>query len=239
MDDQAQFLVHSTPSSTMEAMTQQVESMTTETFTNRSNNDTSVSKMYLIVTNISKRTNVRELLQIGVAYGCEKILVVGQKSLNFNVVDNSDGRVSDVQANTTTTTDVPKQLIPAFLSGEISIQRFDKWKDCVIFLKERNVVIVGVEIHQDAKTIQEICQHITNKMFETNHVVDVAFLMGNEGTGLHDKQMQSCDMFCRIPQYGTGTASLNVYVAASIILYHFHNYQRSQFQQLIHCNTGT
>lgn len=35
------------------------------------------------------------------------------------------------------------------------------------------------------------------------------------------KQMSLCDSFVYIPQYGAGTASLNVTVAASILLQHF------------------
>lgn len=53
----------------------------------------------------------------------------------------------------------------------------------------------------------------------------VALIMGNEGTGLSDKLMEQCQRhFVRIPQYGRGTASLNVYVAASIVLSQFYYY---------------
>lgn len=48
-----------------------------------------------------------------------------------------------------------------------------------------------------------------------------AFMLGNEGQGLSPKQMALCDRFVYIPQYGVGTASLNVAVAASIVLHHF------------------
>ncbi|KAH7436575.1 hypothetical protein KP509_05G026400 [Ceratopteris richardii] len=48
-----------------------------------------------------------------------------------------------------------------------------------------------------------------------------AFLLGNEGTGLSKKEMDICDSFVYIAQYGSGTASLNVTVAASIVLHHF------------------
>ena len=44
---------------------------------------------------------------------------------------------------------------------------------------------------------------------------------GNEGTGLSVKQKSVCDYFIFIPQYGNGTASLNVNVATSIILHRF------------------
>lgn len=46
-------------------------------------------------------------------------------------------------------------------------------------------------------------------------------MMGNEGTGLSPKQLALCDSFVYIPQHGRGTASLNVNVAAAIVLHHF------------------
>jgi tRNA(Leu) C34 or U34 (ribose-2'-O)-methylase TrmL len=179
-----------------------------------------VSNSLLIITNISKRTNVRTLLQVGVAFGCVKILIVGQKSFNFTFTSGDDD--SEVS------TDIPKHLLPVFASGVVKMERFDKWQNCVSYLQENFIALVGVEIHTDAKTIQEICNHLTISSVHNKRRNDVAFLMGNEGTGLQEKQMHSCDMFCRIPQYGGGTASLNVYVAASIVLYHFHQYQRRQ-----------
>lgn len=42
-----------------------------------------------------------------------------------------------------------------------------------------------------------------------------------KGTGLSAKECEICDFFVYIPQYGCGTASLNVTVAASIVLHHF------------------
>ncbi|KAL0393176.1 UNVERIFIED_CONTAM: putative tRNA/rRNA methyltransferase YsgA [Sesamum radiatum] len=78
------------------------------------------------------------------------------------------------------------------------------------FLKERDCDICGVEITDNAMAINE---HPFRK--------STAFLLGNEGTGLSAKECEICDFFVYIPQYGGGTASLNVTVAASIILHHF------------------
>lgn len=39
--------------------------------------------------------------------------------------------------------------------------------------------------------------------------------------GLSSRQKAVCDKFVYIPQYGSGTASLNVAVACSIVLHHF------------------
>lgn len=44
---------------------------------------------------------------------------------------------------------------------------------------------------------------------------------GAQGQGLTTKQIGLCDSFVYIEQYGAGTASLNVAVAASIVLHHF------------------
>ena len=45
--------------------------------------------------------------------------------------------------------------------------------------------------------------------------------MLDQGTGLSDKQIEMCDDFVYISQYGQGTASLNVTVAASVVLHEF------------------
>ena len=45
--------------------------------------------------------------------------------------------------------------------------------------------------------------------------------MGNEGDGMHERERRQCDFFVYISHYGSGTASLNVTVASSIIFHHF------------------
>jgi len=44
---------------------------------------------------------------------------------------------------------------------------------------------------------------------------------GNEGTGLSKRQRLAADSFVYIPQYGDGTASLNVTVATTMVLHQF------------------
>ncbi|KAH6768561.1 tRNA/rRNA methyltransferase family protein [Perilla frutescens var. frutescens] len=78
------------------------------------------------------------------------------------------------------------------------------------FLKEKDCDICGVEITDNAMPVNA---HPFRK--------STAFLVGNEGTGLSPKECEICDFFVYIPQYGGGTASLNVTVAASIVLQHF------------------
>jgi len=70
--------------------------------------------------------------------------------------------------------------------------------------------IVGIEIDDSAVAVH------TNPF-----TGPTAFMVGNEGQGLNEKQMKLCDCFVYIPQYGPGTASLNVAVATSIVLHHY------------------
>jgi len=155
--------------------------------------------MYLVITNISKRANVRALLSTAAAFGCKKVLVVGQKSFDID----SEGP------------DIPGHIREHVKLGGLPIQRFASWEDCTSSLRERKIRLVGVEIHKEARPIESFLD-----------MIDTAFLMGNEGQGLSIKQMDSCDAFVRVPQYGGGTASLNVYVATGIILHRFHHWQR-------------
>eukprot|EP00051_Salpingoeca_urceolata_P002015 m.46150 g.46150 ORF g.46150 m.46150 type:complete len:220 (+) comp11831_c0_seq1:195-854(+) len=92
----------------------------------------------------------------------------------------------------------------------IKIKRFDTLEQCKAYLVELSVCVCGVEIVPEA-------QSIMSKPWQGS----TAFMVGNEGSGMTAKQKSICDHFVYIPQYGNGTASLNVTVAASIVLQHF------------------
>eukprot|EP00879_Flechtneria_rotunda_P011754 GHRR01012277.1.p1 GENE.GHRR01012277.1~~GHRR01012277.1.p1 ORF type:complete len:238 (+),score=87.21 GHRR01012277.1:784-1497(+) len=95
--------------------------------------------------------------------------------------------------------------------SHVQLRHFNSIEDCIKHLKqEAGCRIIGVEIVPSAQPVQ---QH----PFSGN----TAFMLGNEGQGLSEKQMRLCDSFVYIPQHGQGTASLNVTVAASVILHHF------------------
>ncbi|OIW18453.1 hypothetical protein TanjilG_13205 [Lupinus angustifolius] len=96
-------------------------------------------------------------------------------------------------------------------SSHLRFRHFHSLHDARTFLKDdRDCDICGVEITNDAVAVN---QHPFKK--------NTAFLLGNEGTGLSPKEIEICDFFVYIPHYGPGTASLNVTVAASIVLHHF------------------
>ena len=96
--------------------------------------------------------------------------------------------------------------------GHVHFEHFDSLEEAREKLKgERGCTqILGVEIVDDARAIE-------SHPFTGN----TAFIMGNEGHGMTEAQKAICDGFVYIPQYGPGTASLNVSVAASIVMHHF------------------
>ncbi|KAF6252749.1 Alpha/beta knot methyltransferase [Scenedesmus sp. NREL 46B-D3] len=95
--------------------------------------------------------------------------------------------------------------------AHVQLRHFPTIDSCCTYLKDTaGCRILGVEIDAAAQPVQ-------GHPFSGN----TAFMLGNEGQGLSEKQMRLCDGFVYIPQHGQGTASLNVTVAASIILHHF------------------
>ena len=176
---------------------------------------------YLIITNISKRQNIRNLLQLAAAYGCSTIFVVGQRAFQFDVNDiesSVDGHGGDESRSS----DIPPMLQNGIRNGKMNIVKFDKLEECVEHIKsipcndsKTTIPILGVEIDNTSINLEQ-------EPFTTS----TAFMMGNEGSGMTKKQMSVCDGFIRISQYGGGTASLNVSVAAGLVLHRFHHWSR-------------
>ena len=166
-------------------------------------------KLYLIITNISKPTNIKSLLKAAAAFGVYEILVVGQKKFNFNTSYDESS-------------DVPKVLRSEDDGTEkIHVRKFEWLHECIDYIhNELHAKVCGVEIVKGAK-------NISDDPFEG----DTAIMLGNEGSGMNNKQIASCDSFIRIPQYGGGTASLNVNVAATIVLHRFHEWVDHQRRQ--------
>ncbi|CAK4078610.1 unnamed protein product [Aphanomyces euteiches] len=158
-------------------------------------------RQYLIINNIQKRKNIQDMLLSATAFGVVEVFVVGQKLLSFDQALN----VEDV--------------LPDF-EFPFPITRFATLVECRDHLKAMDppVTIVGIEILHNAKSINDA------DIFDGH----TAIMAGNEGSGLSDPQIAICDRFAYIPQYGGGTASLNVTVATSIVLHSFATWANSQ-----------
>lgn len=151
---------------------------------------------YLVISNVSKPNNIDRLLKVAAAFDIQHILVVGQKTYNFDTLARTP-----------------------VLQDRLHVRRFAKWLELVVFLKQSSIRLVGIEIHESAVTPNQLARIPR---------LPTAFVPGNEASGLSDTQMKDVDVFVRIPQYGRGTASLNIYVATSIVLYNYCTLPRRQ-----------
>jgi len=88
----------------------------------------------------------------------------------------------------------------------VPICKVDNLTDTVYLLKDSGLLIVG-------------CTEKTNTtVYESNYTEPVAVIMGNEEKGIANQLLKNCDSLAKIPMAGE-IASLNVSVAAAIILY--------------------
>ena len=87
--------------------------------------------------------------------------------------------------------------------------------DARAYLKAPGVdaTIIGIEILDDAVPL-------TTQPFSAP---STAFMFGNEGGGLSERQREACDRFAYIPQYAAdgGMASINVACASAVVLQAF------------------
>lgn len=97
---------------------------------------------------------------------------------------------------------------------DLVAQRFDKLADCKAFLISHTppVPLLGIEILPEAVSLSAMT--VPQR---------IAIMPGNEGSGMSKAQKAVCDGFVYIPQYGNGTASLNVTVATTIVMHHIYS----------------
>ena len=167
---------------------------------------------YLVIANIGKKDNVKKLIGLGVAYGIDCVLVVGQPHFDLS-------------------THTP--VLPG-IQSRIEIIRLTDLVSCQTFLKERGVRLYGVEIVDGATSIEKaafdghpcafmlgnegVFSHASKDNFRS---VLLFFLFVITGSGMNAPQLAAVDEFLYVKQFGNGTASLNVSNAAAIVLEHF------------------
>lgn len=89
-------------------------------------------------------------------------------------------------------------------------RKFPSLKELKDYSAACAIQVLGIEILDSSKSI-----------WDSPFTTSTAFILGNEGTGLTQQEKEICDGFIYIPQYNSNTESLNVSVAAGIILTHF------------------
>jgi len=108
-----------------------------------------------------------------------------------------------------------KKILKKFFGSQGTVKKteflfFNDVQSIKDFCKENKIYICGIEIGAE-------CKPIHTQPFKGNTL----FVLGNEGSGMNNKQKEMCDHLVYIPQYSTKTGSLNVAIAASIVFHHF------------------
>ncbi|RMZ54510.1 hypothetical protein APUTEX25_002086, partial [Auxenochlorella protothecoides] len=171
---------------------------------------------YVILHNVSKKHNVGTISRCATAFNVTQICLVGSNRFNAFGSHGSDAHVD--------------------FGWHASIEAC-----CQELREEKGAQIVGVEIVPSALPVHSFPFRGPTAFMLGNEVrklyvvgrVDVSQpavagppmplppASASQGQGLSERQIRNCDAFIYIPQYGAGTASLNVAVAASIVLHHF------------------
>jgi len=156
-------------------------------------------KAYLLLNNIGKKTNFGQLIRSAAAFGVSEVTVVGAKKISELSMFGHQGT-----------------------RGKTEFRFFDTLEEAKIHFQAENVKICGIEIGRESQKIIDF-----NKVGGSGNsnpwpfIGDTCFMLGNEASGLSERQLHICDFLTYIPQSGSGTASLNVLVAGSIVFHHF------------------
>eukprot|EP00887_Chlorella_sp_A99_P005716 scaffold1.g5716.t1 len=160
---------------------------------------------YLIQFNVSKKHNIGTLARCATAFG-----VRARDALPTPDLPDAPALVEDISTRAVWRS-LTSSLSLSPSSSYVEFVHFATLEECCADLRgRRGCSIIGVEITADAAPV-------TAHPFRG----PTALMLGNEGQGLNERQLKLCDSFVYIPQFGPGTASLNVACAASIVLHHF------------------
>lgn len=165
---------------------------------------------YLLIYNISKKPNIKCLIKNAVAFGIQTIFVAGQRKFNFNADEEKS--------------DIPKPIRHLIQKGLLRIIQFEKLQEAIDHIHSLGIHVLGVEIDASAIDVED-----TEQCFDIGK--EICFMMGNEGTGMNEKQMTLCDGFVKISQYGGGTASLNVSIAAAIVFQRYYAWSQQKISK--------
>ena len=80
--------------------------------------------------------------------------------------------------------------------------------DAIKQVKAEGFTVFGVELVEGAILYNEV-----------DYPTKICFIVGHEDHGITKKTLEQCDQYIFLPMYGKGL-SLNVHVAASIVVYH-------------------
>ncbi len=164
-------------------------------------NSTSVAPVpaaYLLLHNVGKKQNFGQLIRSAMAFGVAEVGVVGAKKLQDLSLFGNQGT-----------------------SGHVNFKFFDALDEAVAYFKGKQehknenenggVDICGIEISADSRPVCAVEKRANLDNGDGTASVKYAFrrstvfMLGNEGTGLSEKQLAVCDYLTYIPQYSGAT----------------------------------
>lgn len=158
--------------------------------------NTSKPKFYVLSHNIAKRKNVGGMIRSAVAFGVDK----------FFLINKTEEQIKKSK--------VLKQFKVSYgahgTDNRVDYEILSGVKEAKEYFNKNNITVCGIEITENS-------QSVVNMPFKG----DTVFIPGNEELGLLPQLKEICDHFVYVPQYTDKTASLNVTVAATIVLHHF------------------
>ncbi len=146
---------------------------------------------YLILHNIRSSQNVGSLFRTADAAGIQKVFLTGYTPAPLDKFER------------------PSKEIAKTALGAEKIIPWEKcsFEECVEKLKKESVQIIGIEQDQRAISYRDV------QIKDT-----VAFVLGNEVTGIEPETLKLCDEVVEIPMKGE-KESLNVSVAGGIAIF--------------------
>lgn len=154
---------------------------------------------YILLSNLQSGSNIGRIVRSASIFGVKEVVVVGQRK--FRLSADHGARF------------------------DVSFRHFWTFEEADAYLVgERGCTVLGVEIEESAEPLMTFDSASGIATFP--FVGSTAFVFGNEGLGLSQKQRRMCDKFVFIPQNrggdaGQGSASLNVACAAAVVLHAF------------------
>ena len=177
-------------------------------------------ELYLLLGATHCRSNLGQLIRTAVAFGATEVLVAGGLRLLAPREAGDASADPDAAAPPAVPT---RRKRPAFgahgADHHIQVRDFDNVRAAVAWLRAKNVRLLGLELAPTAVSVLDV------PWGEWMGPADapcggLALFPGAEGAGLHPNHAKECDHLVYIPQYGSGTASLNVCVAVGIGLHY-------------------
>ena len=171
------------------------------------NKDDQQEGLVLVIHNVRSAHNVGSMFRTADGAGVKKIIITGYTP-------------APPKKKALSLTPAEKAFKKTALGAEEAVawEKISSLNKALQLLRKEGFKIVALEQHE--KSVNYLICKPAQKM---------ALLVGNEVVGLHAKILKQCDAILEIPMYGKKN-SLNVTVAAGVVLYHIRSIMKKKIQ---------